>query len=165
MFDFVLVQANGPYVLSNMNRFTTSLNDTISENNTTVARQSSIALQRRYNAIPIHFPKKVGLSFSSTQIRETTYRRPLLPQRTKSILSHSEVSPGVSNLVYVAKFFETAWRGAFPRKSTNVKPLPSLPVLYFVAKVVLIATGDAAPVMIIYPPEPEPVEGLEKEQD
>lgn len=88
------------------------------------------------------------------------YHPPFVPPKKKSIFVHCEVSVGVVNPVKVAKFFETLLLGAAPRRSVILKSLSWSPTAYLAANVALIATGAAAPVMILYPPESLPVAGL-----
>ena len=90
-----------------------------------------------------------------------THQPKLLPPNTKSIRAQLAVFAGVVKPVKVAKLLDTRCGGACPRRSSIVKPGSwSAPTAKRSAKVALIATGGAAPVMMLYAPASEPVGGL-----
>lgn len=66
--------------------------------------------------------------------------------------------------VNVAKLGATLRRGVCPLKSSILKAGSWFsPTAYLAAKVALMATGGDAPVIMLYAPESEPVEGLRED--
>jgi hypothetical protein len=93
--------------------------------------------------------------------RNKTHHPLLLPPKMKSMRDQSDVSLGPPNPVYVAKLAETFRCGVSARKSNMRKSgIWSCVTLYFLANSKLIGRGGDAPVVILYPPESDPVGGL-----
>ena len=79
----------------------------------------------------------------------------------KSMRHQIEVSLGPPNPVNVAKLAETFRRGVSARKSNMRKSgIWSCLTLYFLANSESTGRGGDAPVVILYPPESDPVDVL-----
>ena len=108
-----------------------------------------------YNAM------KNKLNIDVQLLRNKTHHPLLLPPKMKSMRHQSEVSLGPPNPVNVAKLAETFRRGVSARKSNIRKSgIWSCLALYFLANSESMGRGGDAPVVILYPPESDPVDVL-----
>ena len=104
---------------------------------------------------------KNELSTDVQPSRNKTHHPLLLPPKIKSMHDQSEVSLGPLNPVNVAKLAETFRRGVSARKSNIRKSgIWSCFTLYFLANCESTGRGGDAPVVILYPPESDPVDAL-----
>lgn len=93
--------------------------------------------------------------------RNKTHHPLLLPPKMKSMRHQSEVSLGPPNPVNVAKLAETFRRSVSARESNIRKSgIWSCVTLYFLENSESTGRGGDAPVVILYPPESDPVDAL-----